>query len=112
MFQLILVIHVLVALALIFLVLIQHGKGADMGAGFGQGSSNTVMGSQGAMPFLFKLTMGLAAIFFATSLSLGYLGSQMAKKSVVLKIPTQKTSVNVSPQSNLSGDKENKSRDM
>ena len=110
MFQLILVIHVLVALALIGLVLIQHGKGADMGAGFGQGSSNTVMGSQGAMPFLFKLTMGLGAIFFATSLSLGYLGSQVAKKSVVLQIPTQKTTV--SPQSNLSRDKENESRDM
>ena len=60
MYQLILIIHVLIAVAVIGLVLIQHGKGADIGAAFGSGASNTVFGSQGTGSFLFKLTGGLA----------------------------------------------------
>jgi preprotein translocase subunit SecG len=70
---LILVIHVLVAISLIALVLLQHGKGADVGAAFGSGASNTMFGSTGSLPFLIKLTAILAAIFFATSLALSYL---------------------------------------
>lgn len=75
MYQLVLVIHVIVAVMVIGLVLIQQGKGADIGAAFGSGASNTVFGSQGSGGFLFKLTGGLAAIFFATSLTLGYIAS-------------------------------------
>lgn len=67
----ILVLHVLAAIALIALVLLQYGKGADVGASFGSGSSNTMFGSQGPMPFLVKLTVTIAAIFFITSLTLG-----------------------------------------
>ena len=63
-----LVIHVLIALALIGLVLIQHGKGADMGAAFGSGASTTVFGARGAGSFLTRTTAVLAALFFATSL--------------------------------------------
>ena len=64
---LILVFHVLIALAIIGLILIQHGKGADMGAGFGSGASSTVFGSGGAGNFLTRLTTGIAIVFFFTS---------------------------------------------
>lgn len=76
--QIIMVLHVLVAIAIIALVLMQHGKGADIGATFGSGASNTMFGSQGSMPFLMKITVILATIFFLTSLSLGYM---VAKQS-------------------------------
>ncbi|NYQ91501.1 preprotein translocase subunit SecG, partial [Escherichia coli] len=75
MYQLILMIHVLIAVILIGLVLIQHGKGADIGAAFGSGASNTLFGSQGTGGFLFKLTGGLAMTFFITSLMLSYMVS-------------------------------------
>jgi len=75
MYQFILMLHVLIAMVLIGLVLIQHGKGADIGASFGSGASSTVFGSQGTGSFLFKLTGGLALAFFATSLTLSYLVS-------------------------------------
>ena len=77
--QLILIIHVLVSIAIVALVLVQHGKGADVGATFGSGSANTMFGSAGHISFLMKLTVFLAAIFFATSLSLSYLSSHGEK---------------------------------
>jgi preprotein translocase subunit SecG len=70
------VLQVLVAVALIGFILIQHGKGADAGAAFGSGSSSTVFGSQGSGGFMTKTTSVLAAIFLANSLFLGYLASQ------------------------------------
>ncbi|MFZ5453629.1 MAG: preprotein translocase subunit SecG [Thermodesulfobacteriota bacterium] len=69
------VIHILVSLALIFIVLLQHGKGAGIGAAFG-GSSQTVFGSTGAAPFLAKLTAAAAILFMVTSLGLTFLGQQ------------------------------------
>ncbi|MDX1837786.1 preprotein translocase subunit SecG [Legionella taurinensis] len=87
MYQLILIIHVLVALVLIGLVLIQHGKGADIGAAFGSGASNTVFGSQGTGGFLFKLTGGLALTFFVTSLFLSYMVSTQYQKAEQQAIP-------------------------
>lgn len=77
--QLIMVIHVLACVAIVVLVLLQHGKGADIGAAFGGGASNTVFGSQGSGSFLLKLTGGLAAVFFITSLSLGYISTSSQK---------------------------------
>jgi preprotein translocase subunit SecG len=71
----IIVIHVVVSLALICIVLLQHGKGAGIGAAFG-GSSQTVFGSTGAAPFLAKLTAAAAILFMLTSLSLTFLGRQ------------------------------------
>jgi preprotein translocase subunit SecG len=65
--QLITVLHLIIAVLVIILVLIQRGKGADMGAGFGSGASSTMFGSQGATPFLVKLTAGLAILFFISS---------------------------------------------
>jgi preprotein translocase subunit SecG len=71
----IIVIHVVVCLALISIVLLQHGKGAGIGAAFG-GSSQTVFGSSGAAPFLAKLTAAAAILFMLTSLSLTFLSRQ------------------------------------
>ena len=66
--QLILVIHALAAVAIIALILIQHGKGADMGASFGSGASQTVLGVQGGGNMLTRSTAILVAVFFLTSL--------------------------------------------
>ncbi len=70
MYQLLLIIHFLIAISIIGLVLLQHGKGADAGAAFGSGASSTVFGSQGTGGFLFKLTGGLVLAFFSTSVLL------------------------------------------
>ena len=64
----VLVIHVIAAAGIVVLVLLQHGKGADMGAAFGSGSAGSLFGSAGAANFLSRTTAILAAIFFATSL--------------------------------------------
>ena len=89
MYQLILMIHVVVAVVLIGLVLIQHGKGADIGAAFGSGASNTLFGSQGTGGFLFKLTGGLAMTFFVTSLTLSYLVSTQFQRADQQALPQQ-----------------------
>lgn len=68
---LVLVVHVVMAVVMIGLILIQQGKGAEMGASFGSGASGTVFGSAGSAGFLTKLTAGLALVFFITSISLG-----------------------------------------
>lgn len=85
MHTILVVFHVFVAIGLITLVLIQHGKGADAGAAFGSGASSTVFGSQGSASFLTRLTAGFATAFFITSLSLAYFSVQHAKptKSIV-----------------------------
>ncbi|MGD2272608.1 MAG: preprotein translocase subunit SecG [Desulfobacterales bacterium] len=68
-------IHIFVCIALIMIVLLQTGKGADMGAAFGGGSSQTLFGSTGASTFLSKATTAAAIIFMLTSLALAYLSS-------------------------------------
>lgn len=81
------VLHVFVAVGLVTLVLIQHGKGADAGAAFGSGASATVFGSQGSATFLSRVTAGLAALFFITSLTLAYMaGSREAPTSVTERV--------------------------
>lgn len=79
-----LIVHVLVAIALVSFVLLQHGKGADAGAGFGAGSSGTVFGSQGSANFLSRTTAILAAVFFVTSLTLAFLSGQTIKVDSVM----------------------------
>jgi preprotein translocase subunit SecG len=95
-YQVVLVIHVMIAIALIGLILIQHGKGADAGAAFGSGASATVFGSQGSASFLTRTTGILAAGFFVTSLSLAYVIRQgdtptsvldMAPAPVTIELP-------------------------
>ena len=84
---LILVFHVLLALAIIGLILIQHGKGADMGAGFGSGASSTVFGSGGAGNFLTRLTTGIAIAFFLTSFGLAYFAKEKSTVARDIGIP-------------------------
>ena len=72
---LVLVLHILAAIGIVVLVLLQHGKGADMGAAFGSGSAGSLFGSAGAANFLSRTTAVLAAVFFATSLGLTYFSS-------------------------------------
>jgi preprotein translocase subunit SecG len=81
------IIHTLAALSVIGLVLIQHGKGADMGAAFGSGSAGSLFGSTGASNFLSKTTGVLAAIFFISSLGLTYLSSHRQSGGVMQSAP-------------------------
>ena len=75
LFSLVLTVHVLVGLGVIGLVLVQHGKGADMGAAFGSGSSGSLFGASGSANFLSRTTAVLATVFFLTSLGLSFLDS-------------------------------------
>src|SRR5512135_1031994 len=70
------VLHVLLALGIVGLVLLQRGKGAEAGAGFGAGASGTVFGARGSASFLSRSTAVLATLFFATSLALAYMGGR------------------------------------
>ncbi|WP_189379462.1 preprotein translocase subunit SecG [Thalassotalea profundi] len=79
MYQILIVVYLIVALCLIGLVLIQQGKGADMGASFGAGSSATIFGSSGSGNFLTKTTTWLAVAFFIISLVLGNLTANRVK---------------------------------
>jgi preprotein translocase subunit SecG len=76
---LVIVLHVLIALAIIGLVLLQHGKGADMGSGFGGGASSSLFGATGSANFLSRATAVLATLFFITSLGLAYLATHKPK---------------------------------
>ena len=77
--NIVIIAHVLVALAIIGLVLLQHGKGADMGSGFGGGSSGSLFGATGSANFLSRATAVLATVFFLTSLGLAYLATNKPK---------------------------------
>jgi preprotein translocase subunit SecG len=91
---LVIVIHVLMGVAVCGIVLLQHGKGADMGAAFGSGSAGSLFGASGSANFLSRTTAVLATLFFATSLGLTYLGSNRTEtKGVIDRIedaPAQK----------------------
>jgi preprotein translocase subunit SecG len=82
LFNLIVVLQVLSALAIIGLVLVQHGKGADMGAAFGSGASGSLFGASGSSNFLSKSTAVAAAIFFASTLGLAYFGTNRPAANV------------------------------
>lgn len=77
----ILTIHIIAAISVIGFVLIQHGKGADMGAAFGSGASGSLFGATGSANFLSRVTAVLAAVFFLTSLSLSYIATSSPKVS-------------------------------
>ncbi len=87
LYSVLLAIDVLLAIGIITLVLLQHGKGADAGAAFGSGASATVFGARGSTSFLSRSTAVLAALFFLNSLALAYLAShQPEDKSVLDKV--------------------------
>jgi preprotein translocase subunit SecG len=87
MYQLIMIIHVLAAACIIALVLVQQGKGATAGAGFGSGASQTVFGSRGSGSFLLKVTIGFVLVFFSTSIALNYIASTAVKRQQPLALP-------------------------
>jgi preprotein translocase subunit SecG len=83
--NLILIAHIIASLAVIGLVLIQHGKGADAGAAFGGGNSGGVFGVQGASNFLTRATSICVTIFFCTSISLAFIAGNKHQTSLSLK---------------------------
>ena len=87
--NIVLVVHILVAGMIIGLVLLQRGKGAEAGTGFGAGASGTVFGARGSANFLSRATGVLATVFFITSLALAYLSTQRAAPTSLLDAPAQ-----------------------
>jgi len=85
--EIVLVIHLIVAFLLVGLILMQRGKGSDIGAAFGSGASQTIFGSQGSTSFLVKLISLLVVIFFASSLFLNYLMAQSIKEQQMANTP-------------------------
>jgi len=88
-------IHTVICLTLIGMVLLNRGKGTDMGSGLGGGASQTLFGSRGSASFLVKLTAGLAAAFFVTSLVLSYLAGQQSKHNASMDILPDETTINI-----------------
>lgn len=86
--QIVLIVHVLAAIGIVALILIQQGKGADAGASFGSGASQTVFGSSGSGNFLTKSTAMLATLFFATSFALAIYAKQKAGIDVDTALPS------------------------
>lgn len=82
MYTLLTIAHIIVCLFLVGIVLLQHGKGADIGATFG-GSSQSLFGTEGPLPLLNKITTAVAVIFMLTSVTLAYMSSQKSKSSVM-----------------------------
>lgn len=79
------VVHLFLAIGLVALILVQHGKGADMGAAFGSGASASVFGSRGASNFLSRSTAILASAFFITSLALAYFAMQSKEQETLME---------------------------
>jgi preprotein translocase subunit SecG len=97
--KIILIVHTLIALGIIALVLLQRGKGADAGAGFGAGASGTVFGARGSGSFFSRATAVLAAAFFASSLTLAYLSSQHSTgpESLLENAPVVEETIEAAP---------------
>ena len=97
------IVHLFLAIGLVGLILIQHGKGADMGAAFGAGASSTVFGSRGAANFLSRTTGILAALFFLTSLVLAYFAMQSNEPETLMET-AQPAAVDVVPEVPVASD--------
>lgn len=95
MFSVTLTVHILIGLAVIGLVLLQHGKGADMGAAFGSGASGSLFGASGSANFLSRATGVLATVFFITSLTLAYMAGQRPSAESSSVMDTVKTESSV-----------------
>ena len=114
-FSIVLTVHILAGLGVIGLVLMQHGKGADMGAAFESGASGSLFGSSGSANFLSRTTGALAAVFFVTSLGLSYLASSgaPASKSVMEGVaPVSAPSSGLSPAPVAPADDGSKAKDI
>jgi preprotein translocase subunit SecG len=93
----ILAVHVLLAFMIVILVLLQRGKGAEAGAGFGSGASGTVFGARGTTTLFSRLTAVFAALFFATSLSLAYLGTRTSTEPTTVLERAAQATTNTAP---------------
>src|ERR671913_262108 len=92
------ILHIVVCIGLILVVLLQTGKGAEIGAVFGGGSSSTIFGSSGAGNFLTKLTTGMAIIFMITSLTLGYFAGRRPSATIFdSRSPASQPGVSMQP---------------
>ena len=119
---LILLLHVIAAVGVIGLVLLQHGKGADMGAAFGSGSSGSLFGSSGSANFLSRTTAVLAAVFFLTSMGLTYVTSHKPQQASVMDShkteqpatlpPTQAPAATDKPAESAPADGSSKAKDI
>jgi preprotein translocase subunit SecG len=92
------VFHLVLSIGLVGLILIQHGKGADMGAAFGSGASSTVFGARGSASFLSRTTAALATLFFITSLALAYFASQATEVPGLMDVPPVAPAVVAEPE--------------
>ena len=92
MTTLLIIIHILVCLFLIGIVLLQHGKGADIGASFG-GSSQTLFGTEGPIPLLNKITTLAAIVFMGTSITLAYISANKSTGTVMEEVQVQQAPV-------------------
>src|SRR5690349_2489348 len=101
---LIIVVQLLSALGVIGLVLLQHGKGADMGAAFGSGSSGSLFGAAGSANFLSRTTAILATVFFLSSLGLTYFGSIRTGAKDIMKEGTTQSAPAAAPKESKPGD--------
>ena len=95
------VIHLILAIGLVGLVLIQHGKGADMGTAFGAGASGSVFGSSGAGNFLTRSTAIFAGLFFLTSLALAYFAMQTGQETSLMENIAAPVAVEQTPATDL-----------
>ncbi|WP_315040994.1 preprotein translocase subunit SecG [Faucicola mancuniensis] len=86
MYSVILTVHIVVAIAMIGLILVQHGKGADAGASFGAGASGTVFGASGTANFLTRATAVLTVVFFVTSITLAVFAREQSDKNHTLDV--------------------------
>lgn len=84
--QLLLLVHIVISVILVILVLLQQGKGAEAGASFGGGASQTIFGSQGTGSFMLRVTSVFAALFFVTCLGLGYLAGRPQQSSTLMDL--------------------------
>ena len=98
MYTLIVIVHVIVSITMVLVILLQTGKGSDIGAVFGAGSSQTLFGSTGPTNFLSKLTAGAAILFMVTSLFLAYFAGSGASKSIMTDAPSATTTSAPAPQ--------------
>ncbi len=92
------VVHIVACLALVAIVLLQHGKGADIGAAFGAGASNTVFGARGAGNFLTKLTTGAVVVFMLTSITLSYFSAPRSVTDLLGEAAPEGQPAEITPQ--------------
>ena len=106
LYTVILIVHVLAGVAVVGLVLLQHGKGADMGAAFGSGASGSLFGATGSANFLSRATAVMATVFFLTSLGLSYVSNSRpaTSGSVMDSVPAPSVPVTQAPAPNEAPD--------